>query len=209
MSTFVALDFETADNERDSACAVGLVRVKNNQIVQRSYYLIRPPRQRFKFTHIHGISWHEVADKPSFGELWSTISPIISEAGFLAAHNASFDKGVLYACCDAHGINRPKQEFTCTVQLARKTWNIHPTKLPNVCEYLGLELDHHQALSDAVACAQIVIAANHHENQSVGRTIVPCPSCKAKLRVPVGKAGQINCPRCKSTFTISTKQSVN
>ena len=37
MSTFVALDFETADNGRDSACALGLVRVKNNQIVQRSY----------------------------------------------------------------------------------------------------------------------------------------------------------------------------
>ena len=138
MSTFVALDFETANNGRDSACAIGLVRVKNNQIVQRSYYLIRPPRQYFRFTHIHGISWHDVAGQPSFGELWPTISPVISEAKFLAAHNASFDKGVLYACCDAYGINRPKQEFTCTVQLARRAWNIFPTKLPNVCDYLGV-----------------------------------------------------------------------
>ncbi|PZV12685.1 MAG: exonuclease [Leptolyngbya sp.] len=209
MSTFVALDFETADNGRDSACAIGLVRVENNRIVQRSYHLIRPPRDYFRFTHIHGISWHDVADKPSFGELWSTISPMISEANFLAAHNASFDKGVLYACCDAHGVNRPKQNFICTVQLARKTWNIRPTKLPNVCDYLGLELDHHQALSDAVACAQIVIAANHHETQSSGKTVISCPSCQVKLRVPSGKSGQIDCPRCKSTFTTSTKQLVN
>jgi len=160
MSTFVALDFETADNGRDSACAVGVVRVENNQIVRRSYHLIRPPRKYFRFTHIHGINWHDVADKPNFGELWPTLSPLISGADFLAAHNASFDKGVLYTCCNAHGVNPPQQNFICTVQLARKTWNIRPTKLPNVCEYLGIELDHHQALSDAVACAQIVIAAN-------------------------------------------------
>ena len=35
--TFVALDFETADYPRDSACALGLVRVENHRIVQRTY----------------------------------------------------------------------------------------------------------------------------------------------------------------------------
>ncbi len=160
MKTFVALDFETADKRRDSACSVGLIRVENYQIVQRLHYLIRPPRSTFRFTSIHGIRWHDVADQPLFGELWDSIYPILSDTDFLAAHNAPFDKGVLYACCDAYGIMRPSQPFVCTVQLARKTWNIHPTKLPNVCEYLGIELNHHQALSDAEACARIVISAH-------------------------------------------------
>jgi DNA polymerase III subunit epsilon len=65
----------------------------------------------------------------------------------------------LYACCDLYGIKRPSHKFLCTVQLARKTWKLHPTKLPNVCDYLNIPLVHHQALSDAEACAQIVIAA--------------------------------------------------
>lgn len=160
---FVALDFETADNGRDSACSVGLIRVENDQIVQRVHYLIRPPRSTFRFTYIHGIRWQDVANQPSFGELWASIYPLLHDVDFLAAHNASFDRGVLNACCDRYNINMPVQPFKCTVQLARQTWNIHPTKLPNVCEYLGIELKHHQALSDAEACARIVIAANQRQ----------------------------------------------
>lgn len=159
MTAFVALDFETADYGRDSACAIGLVRVENHQIVHRAHYLIRPPRRRILFTHIHGIHWSDVANQPAFDSLWKTIEPTLEGVDFLAAHNAAFDRGVLYACCDAHGIIRPKAPFVCTVQLARKTWQLRPAKLPNVCEFLGIELNHHQALSDAEACARIVIAA--------------------------------------------------
>jgi DNA polymerase-3 subunit epsilon len=160
MTTFVALDFETADRGRDSACAIGLVRVENHQIVRRDYYLIRPPRMQFEFTEIHGITWTDVMEERTFGEVWPQINQAIQGVDFLAAHNASFDRGVLYACCDAHQICRPPHRFLCTVQLARATWNLRPTKLPNVCAYLGIELNHHQALSDAEACARIVIAAH-------------------------------------------------
>lgn len=157
--TFVALDFETADRGQDSACAIGLVRVSGEQITDRVHYLIRPPRQEILFSHIHQITWADVAQQPVFGDLWHQIQPLLQDVDFIAAHNASFDRGVLYACCDAHAISRPRANFVCTVQLARKTWKLYPTKLPNVCEYLGITLNHHQALSDAEACAQIVIAA--------------------------------------------------
>jgi DNA polymerase-3 subunit epsilon len=56
MNTFVALDFETANRYRDSACSIGLVRVENNQVVEKVSYLIRPPRKQFEFTDIHGIN---------------------------------------------------------------------------------------------------------------------------------------------------------
>ncbi len=159
MTSFVALDFETADHGRDSACAIGLVRVENSRIVERVHYLIRPPRPQILFTHIHGICWSDVVDQPEFGSLWQHIAPVLEGVDFLAAHNAQFDQGVLYACCDAHRITRPSHPFVCTVQLARKTWKLYPTKLPNVCEYLGIDLNHHQALSDAEACARIVLAS--------------------------------------------------
>lgn len=159
---FIALDFETADQDRDSACSIGLVRVENNQIVQRFYALIRPPRKKFKFTYVHGIRWQDVAHELSFGELWPTLHPLLQDVDFIAAHNASFDKAVLYACCDTYKIARPLQSFACTVALARRTWRLYPTKLPDVCRHLGFELEHHHALSDAEACAQIVIAANRN-----------------------------------------------
>jgi DNA polymerase III subunit epsilon len=159
MSTFVALDFETADRYRDSACSVGLVRVAQGQVVDRAHYLIRPPRQGFEFTHIHGITWAMVAQQPTFGDRWGDIVAMLAGADFLVAHNAAFDRSVLNACCQAHGIVPPTIPFRCTVQLARQTWNIRPTKLPNVCDYLGIPLQHHDALSDAEACARIAIAA--------------------------------------------------
>jgi DNA polymerase III subunit epsilon len=46
---FAAIDFETADYERDSACAVGIVRVADGRVVRRVYHLIRPPRREFVF----------------------------------------------------------------------------------------------------------------------------------------------------------------
>lgn len=159
MRPFVAIDFETADTGADSACAVGLVRVESGEIVDRKVLLIRPPRPRMMFTHIHGIRWSDVADKPTFGELWPEINPFLKGAEFLAAHNAGFDRRVLNGCCATYGVEAPAHPFACTVRVARKAWNIFPTKLPNVCEHLGIELRHHEALSDAEACARIVIAA--------------------------------------------------
>ena len=85
--------------------------------------------------------------------------PILQGVDFLAAHNAPFDSGVLGACCEAARLSKPAHRFICTVRLARSTWNIYPTKLSNVCQHLNIELNHHEALSDAHACAQIVIAA--------------------------------------------------
>lgn len=157
--TFVAIDFETADYGSDSACAIGAVRVENGVVASRECRLIRPPRGRFQFTYIHGITWEDVAESPDFAEVWEDLQPIFEGADYLAAHNASFDRGVLAACCLAAGLEAPPLEFACTVKIARRVWNIRPTKLPNVCDYLGLPLQHHDAASDAEACAQIVIRA--------------------------------------------------
>ena len=160
MSRFLAIDFETGDQRPDSACSVGLVMVENGVIVHEEVQLIRPPRQHIMFTHIHGLTWQHVAGAPTFGELWPKISNHFEGIDFLAAHNAPFDRGVLTACCNAHGIAMPSPPFVCTVALARQTWKMYPTNLPTVCRNLGIELNHHEALSDARACAQIVMRAH-------------------------------------------------
>lgn len=156
---FAAIDFETADHGSDSACAVGVVVVEGTRIVERHYSLLRPPRRQFRFTHVHGITWDDVADAPSFRDHWPQLSGLLRDAEFIAAHNASFDKRVLEACCEKARVHKPNQPFTCTVKLARATWDLESAKLSSVCEHLGIELDHHHALSDALACARIVIAS--------------------------------------------------
>ncbi len=166
MEPFVAIDFETADFGRDSACAVALVRVENNQIVAKTHALIRPPRSRFQFTYIHGITWEQVRNEPAFGEVWPVLEEYLEGAKFFVAHNAPFDRGVLEHCCYAAGLAPPRLPFKCTVQLARKIWKLPSNKLNLVCEHLNIPLKHHDALSDAEGCAKIVIAAMeyHHEN---------------------------------------------
>jgi DNA polymerase-3 subunit epsilon len=156
---FVAIDFETADHGPDSACAVGLVRVEGVTVVRRETVLLRPPRRQIIFTRIHGITWEMVEDKQPFAAAWPLLLPILDGAAFLAAHNAPFDRRVLGACCAAAGLSMPPLSFLCTVQLARRHWGQKRNDLASVCRRLGIGLRHHDAGSDAEACARIVIAA--------------------------------------------------
>jgi len=161
---FVAIDFETANYFRDSACAVGLVKVENNIITEKRYFLINPHSKWFKFTYLHNIGFEDVKDQPDFKELWPEIFSFIGNAKFLAAHNASFDFGVLKACCEKYDITMPKIPFKCTVDISRSLWKIYPTKLNLVCRHFDIPLDHHNAISDAEACAAIMIKAIKHKS---------------------------------------------
>ena len=49
---FVAIDFETANHSRDSACSIGIAIAEGGRIVALERRLIRPPTNEFFFTHI-------------------------------------------------------------------------------------------------------------------------------------------------------------
>lgn len=156
---FAALDFETADYGRDSACALSIVVVENDAVLETWTSLIRPPRREFIFTYLHGIAWEHVKHQPTFGELWPQIARRLAGMDFVAAHNASFDRSVLRTCCELAGADPIKQPFVCTVRLARALWGLRPTTLADVCRHLRIPLNHHNAESDAQACAGILLAA--------------------------------------------------
>jgi DNA polymerase-3 subunit epsilon len=162
----VAIDFETANRSPSSTCALSIVRVEDRRVATKGVSLIRPPTSQFEFSHVHGITWADVAAQRAFGEVWRALTPMIEGAEFLAAHNAKFDREVLVTCCQNSRLAVPNHAFVCTVALARLKWNLYPTKLPNVCEFLGLPLRHHDPLSDAEACAGIVLAAMRETRSS-------------------------------------------
>ncbi len=157
MSSFIAMDFETADYYRNSACALGIVKVVDLKIVDRVSWLIRPPGRNFRFTHIHGLTWEDVKDEPDFGDIWPEVKPFFDGADFAAAHNIGFDRSVLKACCEEYGIDMPDMDYRCTLKLSRNNLNLCSNTLDTVCDHLGFELDHHEVLSDTVACANIMI----------------------------------------------------
>ena len=178
---FAALDFETADYGRDSACALSIVIVENDTIIDNWTSLIRPPRRGFAFTYLHGIAWEHVKDQPSFGELWGQITSRLAGVSFVAAHNASFDRSVLRACCETAALTPVKLPFVCTVKAARSIWGFYPTTLADVCRQLGIPLQHHDAESDARACARILLAARDRGHE-YDRVLKACALKPAQAR---------------------------
>jgi DNA polymerase III subunit epsilon len=154
---FIAIDFETANPEMKSACSLGIAVVENLSITEEFYTLIKPPADYFKFTYIHGIAWEDVKDKMTFNELWPDIQRYFCNIDFVAAHNVGFDRTVLKGCCSHYSINIPEVNYMCTWQLSRKRLRLKSNALDKVSAYFGIELDHHNALSDAIACAKIMI----------------------------------------------------
>ena len=155
----VAIDFETADFGADSACALGIVSIEDGKIAKAEARLIRPPREKFVFTYIHGITWDDVKGEPDFGEVWDDFQSHWADADYLVAHNAPFDRKVLFTCCAVAGKQKPSTPFACTVRIARSHFKFKPANLAYVSSQLGIELKHHDAGSDALACASIAAKA--------------------------------------------------
>lgn len=182
---FTAIDFETANRRRDSACQLAAVRVRGGQIVDSAMWMIRPDPLHFSpgNIEIHGITPDKVRDERVFGDLWDEIRCQIGD-DVLVAHNASFDIGVLIACLrqSDHGV--PEMQFSCTRSVARRTWPHRPRfGLKPLAEWLGIRFRHHDALEDSIACAKIMLAA------AIDREVDSLPDLESRLRISRGRAG--------------------
>ncbi|WP_019902935.1 3'-5' exonuclease [Methylobacterium sp. 77] len=159
--TTLAIDFETANERRDSACAVGLAWIENGAVVRREARLIRPRELRFSPGNIrvHGILPADVRNQPEFPEVIAEFLPDLS-SGLVLAHNAGFDMGVLRASLHAYGMTVPAFSSLCTLQIARKVFPApEGCGLGKVAARLGIRFEHHDAGEDAYACAEIALAA--------------------------------------------------
>jgi len=165
---WVAIDFETASRERASACALGIAVIESGIITEERSWLIQPPGNYFEpmNTRVHGIdedmTWHS----PEFDEAWTEIGPYLNGVVVLA-HNAPFDIAVLRSSLARYGLAVPEAEYLCTVSMARKVWpRLVNHKLPTVCDHCGIELSHHDAASDAAACARIALRCRRESGAS-------------------------------------------
>lgn len=157
---FTAIDFETANSKSASACSVGLVRVRDGVVVERESWLIRPPESVGEFLSfnikIHGITPEMVIDAHDWVEQFDRMHNFIG-ADVVVAHNASFDMGVIKGACAETVLPTPKYRYLCSVQVARKTYDLDSYRLPFAAAAAGFaEFEHHDAMADAEACAAII-----------------------------------------------------
>ena len=160
MTNFAAIDFETANQCHSSVCSIGVVIVRNGQITDKFYRLIRPEPEWYSYwnTQVHGLTAADTENEKVFPFIWEEIASKI-EGLPLVAHNSPFDEGCLRAVFRTYQMDYPDYQFYCTCRAARRLLPALPNhQLHTVSEYLGFRLEnHHHALADAEACAYIAM----------------------------------------------------
>ncbi|MDO5615473.1 MAG: 3'-5' exonuclease [Cruoricaptor ignavus] len=158
MLDFCAIDFETATNDRNSACEMGICLVENGEIVETKNWLIKPPCFPYFNKHnvaVHGIEPEDVLYAPTFDEIWYEAEEMLY-GNLMIAHNAAFDAGVLRSCLDYYGIFKPKINYLCSIQIAKKSWKgLSAYGLKNLANQNNISFEHHIAGNDAETCAMI------------------------------------------------------
>jgi DNA polymerase III subunit epsilon len=180
---FVAIDFETANERRDSACAIGWADVRDNQIVDVGEVLIRPRELRFEYMNvqIHGIREEDVLDQPFFSELWPDIWTKL-QGRLVVAHNASFDMSVLRGSLYSNQVVVPRLPYLCSMKISRRAWPDLPSHgLGYLAELHAIALQHHNAASDAQAAAELLLQAGRERQQN------DAPTLAKSLGVSIGE----------------------
>ncbi|OXA83816.1 3'-5' exonuclease [Flavobacterium hercynium] len=154
---FTAIDFETATGYHP--CSVGIVTVENGIITDEFVTLIKPPRNEYNpYTiQVHGIYPRDTINAKSFLQVYPEIEKRLKNR-VVVAHNESFDRNVLVKSMALHGLVYEDlniaERWECTVKIY-KAKGLKPTKLSDCCREMNIELNHHEALSDARACAKL------------------------------------------------------
>lgn len=155
----MAIDVETANEQRNSLCAVAVVQVQAGVVTRTWKSLVCPPELRVEAINrsIHRIEEHELRVAPSFSLLWEQLA-VMLEGQLVVAHNAEFDMNVLQQTLAHYTLRAPAMRSLCTLKLAHVAFPaLDDYRLADVASYLGLPFRHHACEEDARVCAQIAV----------------------------------------------------
>jgi DNA polymerase III epsilon subunit-like protein len=161
------LDTETTGTGKDDVVLqIGICNLRGDIIMDT---LVHPGRTPIhpKAQETHGISIEMLADAPTFPEIWDQLEPLLRE-GTLVIYNSAFDTLLLEQSARQYGLDMPKMITHC---LMRRYAEFHglvkqgvsdlvfvPQKLEAACEHFGLPAGGHDALADAEASRQVLLA---------------------------------------------------
>jgi DNA polymerase-3 subunit epsilon len=167
MKDFMAIDFETANPQRVSACALGYAKISNCNVIESNGYLIKPVGGHAPFqSKIHGIKDEHTFNKPYFGELFPKIRDIFNYP--LVAHSL-FDKQVLTALSEHFDLGLKFDYIDSSAVAKERLPNLRDCKLKTLVKHFGLPaFKHHNAKEDAIACANVFLML---QNQDMEETV--------------------------------------
>lgn len=160
MNDFVAIDLETASRFHSSACALGLVIVSDGAIEEKMKWFIRPPSNEYEDINIsiHGITPDQTTASPDFPEVWEEAQSFIGNH-LVVAHSASSSDISFIRHSSAYFDYIPDDfSYVCTRDMARLFWPDHIYYgLSALSAEFGIDLDHHDPVSDATAAARLAL----------------------------------------------------
>lgn len=158
---FVALDVETANADMASICSIGVATFDSGQLVDEWHSLV-DPRDYFDEVNvsIHGITARDVAGAPDYATLSRDLAARL--AGAVVVTHTHFDRVALSQATVRHGASPLGCTWLDSARVARRTWAECATSgygLANVCQMIGYRFRHHNALEDAKAAGNVMLAA--------------------------------------------------
>lgn len=158
---FTAIDVETANADMGSICQIGLARFAGGRLVEEWSSLI-DPEDYFDEVNIsvHGIEPGMVRGKPRLPEVASKLHALMS--GTVTVCHTHFDRVALGRAFTKYGLSPVPTAWLDSARVVRRTWNDLASRgygLANVCQRIGYEFQHHDALEDAKAAGHVLLAA--------------------------------------------------
>ena len=158
---FAAIDFECATGKRFSACSVAIVQVREAEIIECWSSLIQPPNNYYSqmCIDVHGMTPQDTVFAKPFNLIYPDIKERIDGVS-VVAHNAQYDRSVFDACREFYNINDDivlTDKWYCTYRSFRLYVKEKKLKLNELCAKYNIQLNHHDALSDSIACAKLFI----------------------------------------------------
>jgi len=164
MKDFIAIDFETANPQRVSACAIGYAKISNCKVIESNGHLIKPVGGHAPFqSKIHGIKDEHTFDKPCFGDLFPQIRDIFNYP--LVAHSL-FDKQVLTALSEHFNMGLKFDYIDSAAVAKERLPTLKDCKLKTLVKHFGLPaFKHHDAKEDAIACANVFLMLQYQDTE--------------------------------------------
>lgn len=159
---FVSVDVETATPDVSTICQIGVVQFKGGKVINEWSTYVNPgcPFDSINKS-IHGIDESKVAEAPSFAIASKRLNDFAHNQ--IVACHSHFDRVSITRAHDAAGLQVGAFTWLDTARVARRVWASSPPPngygLRSLCDFLSIELQHHDALSDARAAGLLLVEA--------------------------------------------------
>ena len=158
---FIAIDVETANADVASICQIGVARFINRELNEEWKTYLNPENYFDGINiSIHGIDESVVANAPTFCDIADTLNRFLDNR--VVVTHTHFDRLAVHQAAVKSAVFPPRCTWLDSARVARRAWKEFARSgygLANVSKVLGYEFKHHDALEDAKAAGNILLAA--------------------------------------------------